>query len=146
MQISFNDSQFKAALDRAINEEVEKEKLRVVRELCIIGEQCVNQARISERKGRDYQDQTGNLRASVGYIVVCDGEICELAGFDDTKEGASVGREYAQKLAANHPQGFALIVVAGMNYAEYVAAKGYDVLDSAELLAERLCKEICNEC
>ena len=29
-----------------------------------------------------------------------------------------------------------------MKYASYVSAKGYDVLDSAELLAEKLAKEL----
>ena len=32
---------------------------------------------------------------------------------------------------------YALVVVAGMNYAAYVEAKGYNVLSSAEHLAER---------
>lgn len=141
MNIQFNESLFKAELEKAINEELNKAKLNVVRQLSIIGEKCINQARNSELKGRDYQDQTGNLRASVGYIVVCDGEIVANSGFQNG-EGGENGKKYAESLAVNYPSGVALVVVAGMNYAEYVAAKGYDVLDSAELLAERLCKQI----
>ena len=144
MKISFDENQFMKELDEAISAEIERERFKVIRQLSIIGEQCVNQARISERKGRDYKDQTGNLRASVGYVIVADGEIQELSGFEGAREGAQTGMQYAQDLAAKHPTGFALIVVAGMNYAEYVAAKGYDVLDSAELLAEKLCKELGN--
>ena len=67
-----------------------------------------------------------------------------IAGFEPggAQEGAEVGKQYAQELAANHPTGYALIVVAGMNYAEYVSAKGYDVLDTAELKARELLEKL----
>ena len=41
------------------------------------------------------------------------------------------------KKIGKETKGVALVVVAGMNYAAYVEAKGYNVLSSAEHLAER---------
>lgn len=64
-----------------------------------------------------------------------------MSSFDVVKEGvegAKGGKEYAMKLVRDFPKGIVLIVVAGMNYASHVSAKGYDVLDSSELLAEKL--------
>jgi hypothetical protein len=52
-------------------------------------------------------------------------------------EGSSGGLKYAKQLAAEYPKHVVLIVVAGMNYAHYVNNMGLDILDSAEILAEK---------
>jgi hypothetical protein len=44
--------------------------------------------------------------------------------------------EAAMKYAATLPNTFSLIIVAGMNYAAYVEAKGYNVILPAELKAK----------
>ena len=57
-----------------------------------------------------------------------------------TSEAAPKGIKVGQSVAENigkETKGVALVVVAGMNYAAYVEAKGYNVLASAEHLAER---------
>ena len=46
------------------------------------------------------------------------------------------GQSIAEKVG-KETKGVALVVVAGMNYAAYVEARGYNVLSSAEHLAER---------
>ena len=56
--------------------------------------------------------------------------------------GGAESLEFAKKLAAGHVKGITLIVVAGMNYADNVEALNYDVLTSAELLAEQLVPQI----
>ncbi len=135
----------RANISDFVQNHVRNIEARVIRELCIIGEKCVNQARITEQKGRDYKDQSGNLRSSTGYVVVANGEIVQMSDFapvGGATEGSDSGKAFARKLAAETPTGFALYVVAGMNYASYVSAKGYDVLDTSELLAERLFKEL----
>ena len=48
------------------------------------------------------------------------------------------GAAFAKKLVRRFPHGVCLIVVAGMEYAAHVKNKGYDVLDSSELLADRI--------
>lgn len=89
----------------------------------------------------NYMDWTANLRSSIGYVISVDGDIVFEAGFEVVKngdDGASAGRKLAREVAKRFPHDMVLIVVAGMQYASYVADKGYDVLDSAELIAEEL--------
>lgn len=93
------------------------------------GEQAVEIAKTEHT----YQDRTGNLTNSMGYAVVMNGEIVASGGFGGG-EGGSVGRAKVNELAGKYQAGtIALIVVAGMDYAELVERRGYDVLDSARL-------------
>lgn len=116
----------------------------IIRNLLYVGEQVLNAARSTD----SYKDQTGNLRSSLGYVLVEDGQIVKLSSFETVKqgqEGSKAGAEYAKQLASQYPTGIVLIVCAGMNYAAYVSAKGYDVQDSAELLAERLVPQMLKQ-
>nr|DAZ26239.1 MAG TPA: hypothetical protein [Caudoviricetes sp.] len=109
----------------------------IINNFSYIGEQVLNAARSTN----SYKDQTGNLRSSLGYVVVVDGRVADISSSAVVKnghEGSKTGADYARELARKFPKGIVLIVCAGMNYAAYVSAKGYDVIDSAELLAERL--------
>ena len=104
----------------------------IMRRLQMIGEEAVNTARTSRR----YLDQTGNLTSSIGYVVLRRGSIVNKAGFDKTKEGdegVRQGESLATSLAKDYPHDFALIVVAGMDYAAYVEAKGLGGMTAAEL-------------
>ena len=126
-------------IDEYIENLVEEKTRLLIRNLCYVGEQCVNEAR--SYNGNQYTDQTGNLRSSTGYVVVSDGNIEKVGNFQQIKdgsEGARDGKAFARQLAAQFPQGICLIVVAGMKYATYVSGKGYNVLDSSELLADKL--------
>ncbi len=126
-----------AQIDRFLEEEMERLKNAIVYNLCAVGELVLNAA----RQTNSYKDQTGNLRSSIGYVVAVDGEIVQMSSFDVVKEGgegAKGGKAYAMQLVRDFPKGIVLIIVAGMNYASYVSAKGYDVLDSSELLADKL--------
>lgn len=131
-------------IDRYIAGRVEAIKRALVYNLCAVGEQVLNTARLTN----SYKDQTGNLRSSIGYVVSVDGEIVQMSSFDTVKEGregSRGGKEYAIQLVRDFPQGIVLIVVAGMNYASYVSAKGYDVLDSSELLADKLVPQMLQQ-
>lgn len=133
-----------AEIDRYITGRVEAIKKALVYNLCAVGEQVLNAARLTN----SYKDQTGNLRSSIGYVVAVDGEIVQMSSFEVVKEGsegARGGKEYAMQLVRDFPQGIVLIVVAGMNYASYVSAKGYDVLDSSELLADKLVPQMLQQ-
>lgn len=134
MKMTTPMSQIDAYIGRKLDEFVEE---------CISNLQMVGEAVIAEaRTSGSYTDRTGNLRSSVGYVIVRDGEIVNKGGFDSGKEGAEEGARYAESLAGKYPQGIVLIVVAGMNYAAYVSAKGYNVLESAELLSEKMIKQL----
>lgn len=125
-----------AEIDAYLEAQIERIEGQIIYNLSYVGEQCLNAARSTN----SYKDQTGNLRSSVGYVIARDGEIIRASDFKTVKQGrkgSKAGAAFVRRLVREFPQGFVLLVVAGMNYAAYVAAKGYDVLDSAELLAER---------
>lgn len=125
-----------------INASVEAKLKVLVNTLCYVGEQCIIEARDSG----NYTDQTGNLRSSIGYAVVWDGKVVQRDCIDKVKQGdkgVSEGDDYLSKCIKKHRRkGIVLIVTAGMNYAEYVEAKGYNVLTSAELKAGPLVKSL----
>lgn len=110
----------------------------------VIGERVLNAARSTN----SYKDQTGNLRSSIGYVIVKDGRIVQSSDFavvKDGDKGNKEGKAFARELAREYDKGIVLIVVAGMNYAYYVKKRGYDVIDSAELLADNLVPKILHQ-
>lgn len=122
-------------MDDHIRRYIEQQKAKVISFLKYIGERCI----IEARENGAYHDQTGNLRASIGYVVVDNGVIVTESVFDlkdDGWEGKAAGEEHLRKLAARYTSGIVLIVVAGMDYAAEVEARNLNVLSSAELLAE----------
>lgn len=95
-------------------------------------EQFISDARSTQT----YQDRTRNLRGSIGYVIVKDGE--EIFGnFEGVAEGTSQAKLLTSEVKSEHPRGYVLIVVAGMNYAVYVESKGFDVLTGSSQLAEQ---------
>lgn len=94
------------------------------------GEQFIADA----RNIRTYQDQTGNLRSSIGYALFKDGQMLEqtFPGGDVTGSGGTL----AKWVANSYKRGYLLVVVAGMFYAQYVEAKSYDVLTGSSYAAE----------
>ena len=56
----------------------------------------------------------------------------------DGSEGSQTGMDFARAIAAEYPEGITLVVVAGMDYASIVNAKGFDVLDSAEIQVRQM--------
>lgn len=137
----------------AIGEEIRK-AIRDNREaflygLAKIGEEAVNQARLTAQKQMDWTDQSGNLRSSVGYAIYEDGNLVILSDFEQVQgpkgnngEGSATGEALARQLGSEFPTGIVLVVVAGMKYASYVADKGYDVLASSEILAGQLVSDL----
>ena len=138
----------KEQIDAAVAKRVEHMRQAIIYNLKVVAEKVLNRGRITGEKGRDFTDQTGNLRSSIGYVIVVDGEIVMESSFETVKdgaEGARQGRAFAHRIAQQYPQGIALIVVAGKNYAKYVSARGFDVLDSAELLAQQLVPQMLKQ-
>lgn len=131
-------------IDAYIAQRVNAVQNAILYRMSDIGEQVLNAARSTN----SYKDQTGNLRSSIGYVIVKDGSVVRASSFEQVKngsDGTSKGRSYAESLAARYKNGIALIVVAGMNYAAYVKKRGYDVIDSSELLAEQLVPQMLRE-
>lgn len=146
-------------IDRYIEERVERIIKATIYNLKYAGEQIVNHAKeLPSRSAADfptypkipphkpnYIDWTENLRASIGYVISVNGKLVDDFGFDLSQQGGKDGIRYAKDVARQFPEGIVLIVVAGMNYAAYVSAKGYDVIDSAELLADKLVPQILKQ-
>ena len=131
-------------VEACLDEQIERIEQLIIYNLSNVGEQCLTEA----RNTNSYKDQTGNLRSSIGYTIVKDGRVIRQSDFAVVRkgsEGKSEGEQFARSLASKFSDGIVLIVVAGMNYASYVSAKGYNVLDSAELLADRLVPSILKQ-
>ena len=119
-----------------------KESQRVerltIRALSYLGEQCVT--RVRDREGdKSWYDRSGNLRSSVGYVISHNGNIVQYSDFNQIKqgsEGVKVGKDLAEEIVKRYSNDYVLVIVAGMNYAEYVEAMdNKDVLASTELWA-----------
>ncbi len=110
--------------------------------LCHIGERAYQKAIQSV----DYQNDTGNLRSSIGWGVYRDSQKLAQGGFTPIAggvQGSAIGEALLDKV--DKPKGYVLVFVAGMHYATYVEAKGRDVNTSGELLIESLAKDIINQ-
>lgn len=134
----------KSALQASINNRVERIRQALIKTMMYAGEKVLEYARDPHRKR--YTDRTGNLTSSIGYVVLDNGTPVKMSDFAPVQgnakkksqplTGSQKGKEFLQRLMTENSQGIVLIVVAGMPYAAYVEAKGYDVLDSAEIKAE----------
>jgi hypothetical protein len=81
-----------------------------------------------------YTDRTGNLRSSIGACIYFNGTLQrQIFNTDGTTAGRAQAVSALEQYAIDHPteistSGYTLVIVAGMNYARYVEAKGYNVL------------------
>lgn len=122
---------------QTVNEEI-------IRGLAILGDKCV--VRIKDRSGAEsWNDKSGNLRSSIGYGIYAHGRKLLNSVFQQVKngsEGVQVGRDMIDALAQQYADTYALVVIAGMNYAEAVEeCKNKDVLASTKLWAESVVNE-----
>lgn len=122
-------------IQQYIEEQLALKVEQLIDKLSYIGEGAL---RIAREQG-SYTDRTGNLRSSTGYVIAVDGEVIARAGFDSKDED---GAAFAEELARTTEGKAVLVVCAGMNYATYVSARGYDVLDSAEIEARALAEKL----
>lgn len=127
-------------INAAIQNETQRVEMLTIRALSYLGELCVIEAR-NRPKEISWVDRTGNLRSSVGYIIAKGGKIIKYSDFQQVKagsEGVDEGKKFAEMLAKQSLSSYVLVVVAGMNYAEYVEAmENKNVLASAELYARK---------
>ena len=110
-----------------------------------VGLECVKEA----RQNGKYTDRTGNLRSSIGYAILEDGKPIQKSGFERVKATAAEAPGQSEalitRLAATYNTGLVLVVVVGMDYAAYVEARGYNVLNSAETLAKTLVPQMLKQ-
>ena len=102
IKMTTNQKQIESYLKQCI-EQAHEETVRV---LSYIGERCIIEAR-DRSQIESWIDRTGNLRSSVGYVIVANGEIVAISDFKQVKsgsEGKNEGEAYATTLASLVPK------------------------------------------
>lgn len=133
---------------KKIREMIAERLLRIDKALVLrlkrVGENFVKNARSTN----SYKDQTGNLRNSIGYVILRDGvqlamnfrRSAAVSTGERTsrgsRDGVNAGRDLAIEVAQKFPRGYVLICVAGMEYAAAVEARGLDVITASSQIAE----------
>jgi hypothetical protein len=90
----------KGNIDRAIENRLELMKQSMYNTLSFVGETCVNYA----REHGSYKDQSGNLRSSIGYAVIDNGQVITSNGFKGGR-GASQGEDFLQEIISRYSSG-----------------------------------------
>lgn len=130
----------KQDLDRDFRLARQEYDRKSIKWLSSLGERVVRYA----REHGNYTDRTGNLRNSIGYVVIQNGNIVR----ENFGNGISqqMARTYALEVGRERG-GYKtyLVWVAGMEYAKYVEASGFDVIESSgdwvEATAQTLMEE-----
>lgn len=136
-----------ATIQKFMDQFVDEKEQKMIELLSYAGNQGVRHARLNG----NYRDRTGNLRSSIGFMVVKDGKAVdeyfeEADKGSDKSTGVSEAKKLALRVAKTHNKGLVLILVAGMNYAVHVESlENYDVLQSAVYATESLLKETMEE-
>ena len=73
-------AKFKGSIDNVLKAFLNEVERQIIESLCRVGEEAVSLARRPHAK--DWQDQTGNLRSSVGYVVFKDGVQIRQSAFE----------------------------------------------------------------
>lgn len=143
IKVKFSLGDIYAKIDKQTDANIDM----LIGRMLYIGEECVNTARMMGK----YGNPSGNLRSSIGYVVLHNGEVVSYGApkafsgdkKGDGSEGVAAAKTFLDELILEGHTGITLIVVAGMNYAIYVEAiHNKDVLTSAKLKAEQLLREL----
>lgn len=111
----------------------------LLKALAKLGEECT--VRIRNRSAKEsWIDHTGNLRSSIGYAAYNTGKKFLESTFPQVLngiEGSSKAKTMIADLAKEYSKVYALVVIAGMEYASNVEdINGKDVLASTEIWAK----------
>lgn len=102
--------------------------------------------RIRNRSAKEsWIDHTGNLRSSIGFAVYEQGNKYMESAFSQVlsgTDGSVKGKKMINDLAKEYSRVYALVVVAGMEYAgEVEALESKDVLASTKLWATSIVEQ-----
>lgn len=125
-------------LNRYIAEQAKRIDMIMIRRMEVMVQELTNHA----KSQAGYEDQTSNLKGSIGGMVLKDGQIIDTKGFDysadENGKGAGTGVNFINELAKNYTKGYVILMVAGMEYASYVEnEKNKNVLAATEMKMER---------
>lgn len=133
-----------AQMEKAMNEAALEKMIQVGDRAIEIVRQKIKGSHVDA-----YDNHTGNLRSSTGYIIYHDGKIVyknfkKSPEGTDKKTGLDAGLNSAtSELRAS--KGWGIILVSGMEYAGWVEGKGYDVLTGARIGVEQSLQQAFDE-
>lgn len=128
----------KYAVDRFLQRTASRIQESVLKALSKLGDESV--VRIRNRSAKEsWIDHTGNLRSSIGFAVYEEGKKYMESAFAQIlggSDGSTKGKKMINDLAKEYSRVYALVVVAGMEYAgEVEALESKDVLSSTRIWA-----------
>lgn len=137
-------------LEGYIKQRLERVQQAVLNAYNLAGLEFVKSARIKTKAEGGFGDITGNLRSSIGYIVMLNGkqmfaDFTEADFGTERAPGTLQGSIFANEIADGYPRGIVLVCVAGMQYAAAVESKGYDVITGSTLELETRLKQLLSE-
>lgn len=132
MKIGFEIITDMNSLMKEVQEEIDKE---VIIHLSNVLERGVELVRNKISEGKAYEDHTGNLRSSTGFIIYKDGKVVHTSFKEspvgtDRQTGLKEGLQIALS-ELRESQGWGVVLVSGMEYSSWVQSRGYDVLKGA---------------
>lgn len=108
----------------------------ILEDLRFIAQGCYEEA----MRRKSFLNDSGALSSSIGWAISLDGNIVYSGGLVSIGQGGSLGQSQGRRAIDELASGLGikLILVAGMDYAQEVEARGFDVTTSGELLAEEM--------
>lgn len=133
-----------SALDAFLQRAARKIQENVLKALSKLGDESV--VRIRNRSDEEsWIDHTGNLRSSIGFAVYEQGSKYMESAFSQVlsgTDGSVKGKKMINDLAKEYSRVYALVVVAGMEYAgEVEALESKDVLASTKIWATSIVEQ-----
>lgn len=133
-------------IQQELNQWREKVEEDLVKILGYIGNKFVKEARLMTKAEGGFDDDTGNLRASIGYFILKDGAIIK-ENLKGNADGVNAAKSVLSTIEKTN--GFQLIGVAGKEYASNVESRGYNVItaqaDTALINLDRLLQKYASK-
>lgn len=128
MKFGFEITTDMKTLSREIEMEIERETLELLIEAIETSIERVRKKQLNQ----PYEDHTGNLLSSTGFIIYKDGKVVHK-NFKESPVGTdkTTGLEEGLKAALSELRestGWGVVMVAGMEYASWVESKNYTVI------------------
>lgn len=130
---------------KALSMEIEKEiENQTIQHLSKILHRAIELVR-TKMLNKSYQDHTGNLNSSTGFIIYKDGKVVhkdfrESVIGTDKSTGIKKGLDIAMS-ELRESKGWGILFVSGMEYASWVESRGFEVLRGTQGKIDTYLKE-----